>query len=143
MSALEVRPFETADLFAVMPSDRIVDIPADWTAHGLTLTLAGEPVAVGGLVLAGGNWWTFAEITEPARRPMTVHRLVMDGLAAADRIGIDRLYGYCDMAYPRAQAWIERMGFRPARDDERDESIRSVETIVKHTAWIRRKNGGD
>lgn len=142
MSALEVRSFERADLDVLVPPDRRRTLRHRATMHGLTLSIAGTPVAVGGLVMIGSRWWTFAEITEPARRPMTLHRLVLGGLAAADRCGINRIYGYCDVAYPRAQAWIESMGFRPVRDDERDRELRLVEGFVKAPAWVRERKSG-
>jgi N-acetylglutamate synthase-like GNAT family acetyltransferase len=89
--------------------------------------------------MIGSRWWTFAEITPSARRPIVLHRLVMSGLAAADRAGIESVYGYCDATYPRAQAWIERMGFRPVQDNERDRELRLVEAFVQSPAWIRGK----
>lgn len=139
MSALEVRPFDLADLEALMEPERRRMVRARDRMYGQTITLDGVPVAVGGLVMIGSRWWTFAEITPPARRPMMLHRLVMAGLAAADRAGIARIYGYCDASYPRAQAWIERMGFRPVTDAERDRELRLVEAFVRSPAWCRGK----
>lgn len=137
MNGLEMRPFETSDLAYLVAASRRIEIPDDWLIHGLTVTQGGQPVAVGGLVWIRAHWWTFAEITEPARRPMLVHRLVLGGIKAAERCGIERMYGYCDETYPRARSWIERMGFRPATDADKDDDIRGVEAFVKSPAWIR------
>ena len=142
MSALEVRPFERSDLETLIAPERRRTLRQRATMHGLTLSAAGVPVAVGGLVMIGSRWWTFAEITEPARRPMMLHRLVLGGLDAADRCGIDRIYGYCDVAYPRAERWIRSMGFRPVDDGERDRELRLVEGFVKAPAWVRERKGG-
>lgn len=134
MSApLEARAFVPAD----------VDLPeGSMVAHGVTLTLQGRIVAVGGLVVVGQHWWTFAEIGEEARRPLVLHRLVMRALRAADDLGLAPIYGYCDERKPRALEWIKAMGFRLARDDERDGDVQLMERWCGRPAWIREQRSG-
>ena len=127
----------------IRPGDLPLPAGASVTAHGLAIEAAGALIAVGGLVRVGAHWWTFSDIKPEARNPVVLHRLVLGGLAAADRMGIARLYGYCDEAKPQARRWIEAIGFRLAGDDERDASVRSVEEWCGSPAWIREAKRGD
>lgn len=128
MVPLVARPFDAADTHF---DSRAAN------AHGITLTLDGRTVAFGGLVKVGPHWWTFAHIEPEARQAITLHRMALRGLAGADAAGIDVIYGYCDETKPRALDWIERIGFRLAREDEKDEAVRTVERWCGRPAWIR------
>jgi RimJ/RimL family protein N-acetyltransferase len=127
----------------IRPGDLPVPDGAQIAAYGLSIEADGRLVAVGGLVQVERHWWTFSDIKPEARNPWVLHRLVLGGLAVADRSGIGRVYGYCDETKPRARRWIEAIGFRLAGPDEKDASIAAVEEWCGSSAWIREANRGD
>ena len=90
----------------------------------------------------GTKWWTFSEIKPEARVAIRLHRLVLAGLKNAEAEGITPIYGYCDETKPRARDWIERIGFRPIRAEERDDEVDVVERWCHSQAWIREMAGG-
>lgn len=127
---------------AFQPSDVALPSDAQIVAHGVTLESSGRVIATGGIVRVGAHWWTFSEIQPEGRRGMITHRLVVKALRAAEAVGITPIFGYCDETKPLARKWIEAIGFRPIRDEERDEDIAAVERWCARPAWIREQPRG-
>lgn len=117
----------------------------DYPVMCLTAEVDGNVAAYGGLQLFNGRYWVaFHLADERLRRPMWLHRVMVKGLAAAQRCGISPVYALCDEAVPRSRAWLSALGFRELAAAEKDDEIVMLEVTTRntagtapHTAWIR------
>lgn len=111
----------------------------DESIIGLTVEIGGAVAAYAGIrQVLGHNWAFFKLLDERARRPALMHRTTLAVLDAAERCGVTPVFTFCDeSASPRAEAWLQRLGFRPLADHEKDADIRATEEIVGHDTWIR------
>jgi N-acetylglutamate synthase-like GNAT family acetyltransferase len=131
-----LRPFQPSDAQA------ICGFVPTYPVLCLTAEIDGKIAAYGGLQLYGSRHWVaFHLADERLRRPMWLHRIVARGLAAVVRSGISPIYALCDEGKPRSRAWLAALGFRPLREDEKDQDITMLERIeghaVPHSAWVR------
>lgn len=89
------------------------------TLRGWIGEIDGKPVALGGLALAHGRWIFFLDVTEEGRDFLKKNMYVRVAmLRAAVMImrearaqGIRFVYAKADMAYPRSDELLEKLGF--------------------------------
>ena len=125
-----LRPFHPSDLGDLEGSSTLNP------AFGLTAVRNGVAIGYAGLHFFGGRAWVFFHSRDPAiRRGMFLHRLVVRWLAAARALGVMEMWAYCDMRWPGAEAWLLRLGFRPAKEEEKDEAIVAAEKATGQRAW--------
>lgn len=82
---------------------------------------AGELAALFVAYPNGGRWW--AAFTRNERCVWTVHWEVDDALRTLAKTLVDAgedgsIWALCDETKPRARAWMEYLGFRPANETE-------------------------
>lgn len=104
---------------------------------GVTVEDNGNVVAYGGVRLISGHHWVFFNLEdEVARRPVLLHRTTTAAILALGRAGVGPIFTFCDKSKPRAEAWLQRLGFRPLRDDEKSAVVLAAEKQVNHESWI-------
>lgn len=125
---LNIRPLRASDLY------RFGEV-VTWEVFGLLAERDDQMVACGGINRFGDHWWAFCHIVDPAFRCAPfLHRAMLAGLTACDRLGFAPQYSYADAGFPRAVRWHQALGFRPIRDEERDVEIRVAESLTRGTA---------
>jgi RimJ/RimL family protein N-acetyltransferase len=109
MSRVQFRPSVPADFLALIGS-----LPA-YRSHSITALLDGEVVGVGGVVFRPrGEIWASCVISEKGRRyPVAVHRAGLMAIAMFRRQGFRRVYAAAEPGNAKADAWLDRLGFRP------------------------------
>jgi hypothetical protein len=126
---LRERPFRPDDAVPVLG-----DLPVP---HGDGVSLVDEhdrALAFGVIADVDGALWAFVNILdEAARRPVMLHRRVLLALAAVDQ----PVFTLLDARKPRAQAWLERLGFRPLPDTDKTHEILITEQQLGVSIWRR------
>jgi hypothetical protein len=103
---LTVRPATRSDIEAFS------DMTPKPSIRAIAGELDGRVVALGGLVLAGGRWHAFVDLTEEAAPfKITIARAAIRFLAEARRDGIKFIYAEADTTKPTALAWLTSLGF--------------------------------
>lgn len=105
----EIRPSTPADVAALLGK-----APA-FRALLITLVVDGEPAAIGGVLVRPDGYWASAQITDTARRAaVSLHRAGKRIFDQALAKGYRPIYATAEPGQPRAIAWLERLGFKPA-----------------------------
>lgn len=106
---IELRAATPGDVLALMGR-----LPA-YRARLITMLADGEPVAIGGVLFRPDGYWASAVITDRARAaPLSLHRAGKRVFAEALACGYRPIHATPDETQPRAQAWLERLGFKRA-----------------------------
>jgi N-acetylglutamate synthase-like GNAT family acetyltransferase len=132
MSAdFKIRPFHPSDF------EKLERVISTNPAFGLTAVRDGQPIGYAGLHFFGGRAWVFFRSNDPSvRNGMFLHRTTRRWLAAAMALGVTNIWAMCDTDMPRAETWLDALGFRPASDDEKDTAIVTVEASISQKAWL-------
>lgn len=125
MSGSDVRPIQISDLSIG------ADEASDCVLAGLTMLRDGNPIAAGGLVLFGEDYWAVLEIFAPLRpaERLRLCRLLAGGLDAAAECGISRVLAYADPRIDRSDALLRRFGFVDLLD--RDDGVTATERLIE------------
>lgn len=126
-----LRPFHPSDF------EKIERVISTNPAFGLTAVRDGEPIGYAGLHFFGGRSWVFFRSSDPSvRTGMFLHRNTLRWLSAAMALGVTNIWAMCDVDMPRSEAWLTALGFRPASDTEKDDTIVTVEELIGQKAWV-------
>lgn len=105
------------ELRPTTPDDwqRLVATPPPWRLWAQTAWHDGSPIAIGGIAFLPGHvCYGFLEGHDALRRfPVTMHRIVRQGLAELRSRGIRRVVAQGDAFVPAAERWLARLGFEP------------------------------
>lgn len=67
----------------------------------------------GGLIeVKDGEWFAFLELPAPERRP-SIYRHILTAFQEAREQGATVIKATCDMRIPKAEALMDRLGFKP------------------------------
>jgi hypothetical protein len=104
---IALRPSTPADVMALLGR------PPAYRARLITILADDQPIAVGGIIFRPDGYWASAQITDAARKvPLALHRAGKRVFAEALARGYRPIYATPDATQPRAQAWLERLGFK-------------------------------
>lgn len=108
MTRVELRPTVAADFIALQGK------PPDFRCQCLTAVVDGRVVGIGGLVRrSGAAWATVLMAPEAQRYPVAIHRAGLHAVAMFKRLRLPRVFALAQPGNPKAEAWLERLGFRP------------------------------
>ena len=104
-----IRPATAAD-FAVL-----VEMPLPYRVRAFAAVRGDEVLGVGGLGFKpDGTVVAFVHAAPGAQRfKVAFHRAGLMAMAEARRLGLRRVVATAETQHPRAEAWLERLGFRP------------------------------
>ena len=127
----EIRPFRPEDA-----EDQ--NLREDTPTVGMTMTdLSGKVLAFAGIMTWGGMHWTFFNRKEGVHHPVAFYRLTLNGMERCEKLGFTPIYALADTDFATSERWLTKIGFRPLRDDERDDVIRIMEEHTKRRVWVR------